>query len=241
MFATRPYQRLRAVLYAQEWALGRNPLFQNFAGCGGDCTNFISQCVFAGSCVMNGLPTFGWYYRSPGDYAPAWTGVPYFYNFITSNMENGPFGEEVPAERAELGDVVQLGDADGHYYHSLLITGARGGSFLVCAHNNDSLDRPLTSYDAARIRYIHIAGVRMTLAVQDCCFDGVFSGTSVFPTEAQAKAMSCVVPTPDANGIAEVLPADDGMPEPLSEEADTEEAIPVPEPLPEPENRPILL
>ena len=43
----------RAVAYARRWALDRNPLFVDFTGQGGNCTNFVSQCVLAGSCVMN--------------------------------------------------------------------------------------------------------------------------------------------------------------------------------------------
>ncbi|MBR5616363.1 MAG: amidase domain-containing protein, partial [Clostridia bacterium] len=38
-----PYMRERAVEYALRWALSRNPLFPDFAGIGGDCTNFVSQ------------------------------------------------------------------------------------------------------------------------------------------------------------------------------------------------------
>ena len=65
------YDRQRAVAYARRWAYSRNPLFYNFTGIGGDCTNFISQCLLAGCCVMNCTPTFGWYYRNASDRAPA--------------------------------------------------------------------------------------------------------------------------------------------------------------------------
>ena len=83
MILTKPYNRERAVTYAETWALGRNPLFLNFAGRGGDCTNFTSQCLLAGSCTMDFTPDFGWYYRTPDDRAPAWTSVAFFYDFIT--------------------------------------------------------------------------------------------------------------------------------------------------------------
>ena len=71
----RNYDRGRALAYAKRWARGRNPLFYNFTGIGGDCTNFVSQCVLAGCCAENFTPDFGWYYRSPEDRAPAFTGV----------------------------------------------------------------------------------------------------------------------------------------------------------------------
>ena len=41
MFLNKPYNRERAVEYARRWALSRNPLFENFSGIGGDCTNFV--------------------------------------------------------------------------------------------------------------------------------------------------------------------------------------------------------
>ena len=56
------YDRRAAVLYAHRWAYGRNPAFYDYEGLGGDCTNFASQCIYAGSGVMNFTPTFGWYY-----------------------------------------------------------------------------------------------------------------------------------------------------------------------------------
>lgn len=154
------YNRTAAVAYAKKWALGRNPEYYDFAGLGGDCTGFVSQAVYAGSGVMNYTPDFGWYYISPDDRAPSWTGVKYFYNFITENEGVGPFGEETVRGRARLGDIVQLGKRDGSFYHSLIICGFRRGQLLVCAHSEDAYMRPLSSYRAEKIRFIHISGVR---------------------------------------------------------------------------------
>ena len=70
-----PYDRQAAVRYASRWAYGRNPAYADFDALGGDCTNFASQCLYAGAGVMDFTPTFGWYYRSLRDRAPAWTGV----------------------------------------------------------------------------------------------------------------------------------------------------------------------
>lgn len=90
MLIERRYNRERAVEYARRWAFSRSPLFESYNGIGGDCTNFVSQCVYAGSCVMNYTRDFGWYYSSPMNRAPAWTGVEFFYNFMTSNEGVGP-------------------------------------------------------------------------------------------------------------------------------------------------------
>ena len=47
------YNREAAVDYARRWAMGRNPAYFDFEEIGGDCTNFASQCLFAGAKVMN--------------------------------------------------------------------------------------------------------------------------------------------------------------------------------------------
>lgn len=50
---TVDYDRPQAVAYARKWAFGRNSQYYDFSGLGGDCTNFVSQCLYAGSKVMN--------------------------------------------------------------------------------------------------------------------------------------------------------------------------------------------
>ncbi|MCI5676227.1 MAG: amidase domain-containing protein [Clostridia bacterium] len=183
----RPYLRARAVEYARRWALDRNPLFYNFTGIGGDCTNFVSQCVLAGSCVMDYTPIYGWYYRNPDDRAPAFSGVPYFWNFMTgapANLEagavTGPIGREVSGRELRPGDVIQLSDEAGQFYHTLLVTGFEGGTPLVAAHSNDALDRPLSSYDYAGARYLHLLGVRFLVPDGDC-FEDLLEGKVLPP------------------------------------------------------------
>ena len=62
MLKEMEYRREAALQYAKQWALGRNPRYYNFEELGGDCTNFASQCIYAGSGVMNYTPVTGWYY-----------------------------------------------------------------------------------------------------------------------------------------------------------------------------------
>ena len=185
MLVYKEYNRARAVEYARRWALARNPLFINFAGRGGDCTSFVSQCVYAGSCQMNFTQDFGWYYISTTDRAPAWSSVEYFYDFMTGapnfrtrNGGIGPYGIEVDSMGVLEGDVVQLADETGDFYHTLLITGFSEGQTLVSAHTNDALDKPLASYNYASLRYIHIEAVRMEV-VDDNCFSDLIEGVSL--------------------------------------------------------------
>ena len=198
MLVVKPYNRENAVAYARKYAFSQNSLFANFAGIGGNCTNFVSQCIYAGSCEMNFTPTFGWYYVSPTDRAPAWSSVESFYDFITGApsfaMENGgvgPYGQEVGRAEVQAGDVVQLADREGDFYHTLIVTEIRGGEILVAAHSDDALDRRLSSYvNAASQRFIRIEGVRVEVEDDTCYFDlleGIaLSGRGVTPPTDRA-------------------------------------------------------
>ena len=182
MLITKPYNRARAVQYAKEWALRRNPLFIDFTGIGGNCTNFVSQAILAGSCTMNYTPDFGWYYISPTDRAPAWSSGEFFYDFLTGRADFseqnggvGPFATEVADSFAEVGDVVQYANEAGDWYHTVIITGVEGNEFLVSAQSNDALDRPITSYNFTKARFLHIEGVRIELN-DDACFELLLRG-----------------------------------------------------------------
>ena len=184
MLVVKPYNRENAVAYAKKYAFSQNPIFGNFRGIGGNCTNFVSQAIYAGSCVMNYTPTYGWYYRSLDDRAPSWTGVRYFYDFMTTNTGVGPFGFEATAEQLEVGDVIQLGNEEDGFYHTLLIVGYEGDDPLVAAQTDDAYARPLSTYTYDFSRFIKISGVRLEVADVSDCFRSVFDGVAIAP-EAQ--------------------------------------------------------
>ncbi len=159
-----PYDRDVAVTYAHTWAYRRNPAFYDFSPFGGDCTNFASQCIYAGAGIMNFTPTFGWYYRSAYDRTPSWTGVQYLYDFLTRNLGPGPFATEVSLSGLEPGDVVQLAiDQDIRYQHTPVVVRVDAPTLtgiLVAAHSNDVDFRPLSTYQIRKLRCLHIDGVR---------------------------------------------------------------------------------
>lgn len=161
----RPYDRQAAVAYAHRWAYLRNPAFYNFDKLGGDCTNFASQCLYAGAGVMDYTPTFGWYYNSQYSRAPAWTGVPFFYNFLTRKKETpGPVGEEAEPAGLLPGDFAQLRFAPGPFAHNPVIVSVGSppalDNILVAAHSEDADYRPLSTYPIQGVRFLHIVGVR---------------------------------------------------------------------------------
>lgn len=153
------YRREAALQYAKQWAMGRNPRYLDFEKLGGDCTNYASQCIYAGSGVMNYTPVMGWYYNSSSDRTPSWTGVAYLYQFLTKNQSVGPYAIETDQAGAEPGDLVQLGNSAG-FYHSPVIVAVQGGRIFVAAHSFDAYMRPLDTYVYEKARFLHIQGVR---------------------------------------------------------------------------------
>lgn len=154
------YNHIQAVNYAKKWALSRNPKYYNFDKLGGDCTNFVSQCIYTGSNIMNYLPN-GWYYNSLNDRSPSWTSVEFLYNFLKSNKNAGPFCELTNKDNILIGDVIQIGNGTAPFHHSLIVTKIENNNIFTSSHTNDSLDKPLSSYKFSKVRYIHILGVRV--------------------------------------------------------------------------------
>ncbi len=150
-----PYNRDLAVDYAKKWALGRNPAFYDFEKIGGDCTNFVSQCIYAGKNEMNYQKDTGWYYISVNDRSGAWTSVEYLYAFLTNNKDTGPKGKEISLHDARKADIIQFSYNGSEFSHSLFITQTQP-EILVCAHTFDVLDKPLRLYNYSRFRCIQI-------------------------------------------------------------------------------------
>lgn len=160
------YDRGSAVSYAHRWAYDRNPAFYDFSLLGGDCTNYASQCLLAGAGVMNETPLYGWYYHSADRRTPSWTGVTYFYDFLTRNLGPGPFAREVSLEGLEPGDFVQLAVGNNpRYHHTPVVVRIQGAPSLstvyIAAHSSDCDCRPLSTYVIGKLRCLHIEGVRL--------------------------------------------------------------------------------
>jgi hypothetical protein len=153
------YDVAKSIAYAKRWAKARNPAFYNFDNLGGDCTNFVSQCIYAGAGVMNFTKDTGWYYISVSNRAAAWTGVGYLYKFLLTNKGVGPYGVEVGLENVEVGDIIQLSFDGTTFTHSCLVMSTYP-TVTVAQHTYDYVDRPLSTHNYKKIRVIRIEGVR---------------------------------------------------------------------------------
>ena len=157
------YDRQKAKEYAKKWAYGRNPKYYDFDNLGGDCTNFVSQCIYAGSGIMNYTKNTGWYYNSLNDRSPSWTGVQFLSKFLVNNRSIGPRGREVEIGEIEIGDIAQISFNGTSFTHTVIVVNIGNTKTLdnthIACHTYDSYGRRISSYDFKIIKFIHIDGV----------------------------------------------------------------------------------
>ena len=139
------------------------PGFYDYEEVGGDCTNFASQCVYAGSGVMNFTPDLLVLHRRQPEGARL-DRVEYFWNFMTRReISQGPVG--VPCELGDLrpGDLVQLSFSGEGFQHTPVVVAVRRPirtleDVLIAAHSYDADNRPLSTYTFQDIRFLHVLG-----------------------------------------------------------------------------------
>lgn len=163
------YDRIGAVEYARRWALDRNPKFKDYEEWGGNCTNYISQCINAGGVPMdyqgNNIMK-QWYWHSDFQRTPSWTAAQAFFQYFTENNNEhtknfGVYAAESSYENMDIGDVVQL-VKDNKAYHTMIITNIlvyedKVYDYLVSQNTYDLLDYPL-SLKVGERRYLKIFG-----------------------------------------------------------------------------------
>ncbi|MDN8593504.1 hypothetical protein B2I21_18960 [Chryseobacterium mucoviscidosis] len=140
------YRRDLAVAYADRWWNAGNPAYEEFDV---DCTNYVSQCLFAGGAPIHytGKREAGWWYKGYVNGAEMWS-----YSWAVSNsleryLSGSSWGlSATEVERPEqlmLGDVILYDwDGDGRFQHSTVVTAFdAGGMPLVNAHTVSSRHR----------------------------------------------------------------------------------------------------
>ena len=163
--STGNYCRDAAVSYARTWAYGRNNYFYVYTQ---DCTNFVSQCLFAGGIKMNSrwhsyaYPKAGrWEGRNNEKYnwdiTPSWRQAQALYNFLT-DPANGYIWSDVVSIRTSYGvkwaankcgiqpgDVLFLAGSDGsNPHHAMIVTKVENGEIYYAGHTNNRKDQPLS-------------------------------------------------------------------------------------------------
>jgi hypothetical protein len=152
-----PYDRLLAVQYAAFWWNGFNPAFRRFFD---DCTNFISQSLYAGGMPMEaaGRRDAGWWYLHADEgWSFSWT-VAHSLRWYLETSGRGRRVEQASA--LQLGDVITYDwNGDGVWQHNTIVVGYDpAGEPLVAAHTVPSWGRPWRYTDSPafteRTRYL---------------------------------------------------------------------------------------
>ncbi|KUR60284.1 amidase domain-containing protein [Bacillus sp. AM 13(2015)] len=155
--ASSNFNRTKAKKYINDnWNKTANSRFGYFGGSGGDCTNYVSQVIYAGGKKMNytgktGVSQFssntkGWYSSvyssSTGNwstilYSTSWVRVVDFYAYWsrTSKVYNGLNAKQV-AKKVSTGDVIQAYNKDnGGWYHTMVVYDVKNGETRYSGHS----------------------------------------------------------------------------------------------------------
>ena len=155
MYRYTVYDRNKARDYAETWWNGANPRYLHFEV---DCTNFVSQCLFAGGAPMNytGKRESGWWYQGRDGSRELWS----FSWSVAHSLQSF-----LAVSASRLGDVICYDwDGDGRFQHNTIVTGFdAAGMPLVNAHTVNSRMRYWDYRDSyawtpnTRYRFFHIA------------------------------------------------------------------------------------
>jgi hypothetical protein len=156
--ATYTYNRQAAVNYALQWWNKANPAYRNFGS--NDCTNFVSQCLYAGGWPMKGWNKWSlshWFYYGYYYYSNTWTVADDFSKFLAVYSGRGQARSLAykPWDKYfKIGDIIQIdygryvGDPngpDGKWDHTMIITKVTTNEIYVTYHWASSPYVPLTS------------------------------------------------------------------------------------------------
>jgi cell wall-associated NlpC family hydrolase len=157
------YNRAKAAQYAETWWQTPNPKYEEFEV---DCTNFVSQCLFAGGAPMNytGKRDLGWWYAGKKGNQELWSyswAVANSLQTFLSHSRKGLHGHAVDDPRElQPGDTIAYDwDGDGRYQHNTIVTAKdANGMPLVNAHTYNSRNRYWAYKDSPawteRTRYV---------------------------------------------------------------------------------------
>ncbi len=170
------YDRQKAADYANEWVsadkIVRNPDYSAYDDYGGNCNNYISQCLYAAGVPMDYAGGSQWKYYSDevnennvaAGRTPSWTSVDGFYDYCADNAGGGLVAlTDCQLYAAEVGDIIQI-SAYGGWDHSVIITkviydeNGNPVDFLVNSNTSDKGAYPLSAYEAKQLRLIKIFG-----------------------------------------------------------------------------------
>lgn len=153
--ATNPsYSSAKAVAYAHKYSDHYNPNYKKFASSGGDCCNFVSQCLKAGGFPM----TKSWYYKNGSDYSSSWINCRYLLPYLKNTAYNYDYFKAsyyrkhsrniTKSMKLNDGDVVFVCTSAGVYdlpYHALFVTSANDYEIRCASHTDDYYSKDIVT------------------------------------------------------------------------------------------------
>ncbi|HEY0828473.1 MAG TPA: amidase domain-containing protein [Bacilli bacterium] len=161
------YDRHKVQQYADTWWDKSNPQYLSF---GVDCSNYVSQCLFAGGAPMHytGKRETGWWYKGRTNHQEHWSfswAVAHSLQSYLSYSISGLRANVVDyADQLTIGDVIVYDwDGDAKYQHSAIVSAMDPqGQPLVNAHTMNSKHRFWDYRDSyawsekTQYRFLHI-------------------------------------------------------------------------------------
>lgn len=161
---THPYDREAAVAYSSQWVGKRNEEWDDFSGSGGNCQNFVSQCLYAGGIPMDFQGDEQWMWRNDGTYSASWVGVDPFYYYADANQGEGlAASADVSYYEGEEGDLIRMGSPED-WNHVVIISyvvrDEQGNTidYLINSNTSDVKNFPVGAYPNPCQRLMKIYG-----------------------------------------------------------------------------------
>ena len=176
--ADNKYDREAAVAYSYTWtdkeSVVRNTdKYSDYSGFGGNCQNFVSQCLHESGIPMDWTGTYDnqwkWfddelnYQETASGRVPAWSDTYQFYNYCRSNTDVLVAETDANLYTGEPGDIIQY-SVKGYTYHSVIIVDVikdtKGNviDYLVNSNTSDKVNFPMSAYGYSDMRMIKVIG-----------------------------------------------------------------------------------
>jgi len=163
------YNRVAAMNYAIKYALVPNKdykYFQSINEDGGDCTNFVSQCLKAGGALMDYNNVRPWWYDvKRGKASICWAVAHSLFWYLKINLSinrNRIKGLEVDdISKLEIGDLIFYENYNNIIFHAAIITSFTEASGnkepLISQHTFNQLNETYKkSYNYKKVHFIKI-------------------------------------------------------------------------------------
>ena len=166
-----PYDREKAVAYAEQFWRLRNGAWADFSVRGGNCQNYASQCLLEGGIPMDYEGDAQWYSIRFEDFmdsmegrTTSWAAVRYFRDYAEKNQGYGlAAAVEQPYFSGEAGDILQMGVEENTHHTTVitrLLTDEQGNTvdYLLCSNTANLKDFPAAAYPYPYRNLIKIYG-----------------------------------------------------------------------------------